>query len=569
MKKSRLLVMLALLITVFATVGFRTSGFKMNSVLVVDLGGDIPETVPYNPLLSMFQEDKLLVLDKLTCIEGAASDKMIGALLVKISDAEYGYATAQEFREAILRFKEESDKPVYAYLEVESGGNKEYYIASAADQVYLSPASNLHLTGLSVFRFYLGGLWDKIYMDMQVNKIKEYKSFADMLSRKDMSDAERRMQSSLLDSLYSQFTGDIAQGREVSRDAVENWIDQAWIVPEKYVESGAADGLAYEDELIEKLAGKKPDLVAKEKQYLSYLESRQKSFGKKRVAVIFGVGSIIYGEQQSSPLSSMPVMASDDMVKQLEKVMKEPDIDAVIFRVNSGGGSALASDLIWRATQRVKKEKPVVVSMSDSAASGGYYVSCGADAVFAQPGTLTGSIGILTAHLSIGKLLDKIGVGTETLQRGEYATMNNFHRKLKEKEMEKVHQSIASTYDLFLSRVSQGRDLTKERVNEIGRGRVWTGAQAKEKGLVDDVGGYHAALQKVKKMLGVAPDEKVVLLYKREPASLWDIITGKAGERFQGMLTPAEKKLLNAVRVYGMFEPGRPLAITPGPMEVR
>ncbi len=569
MMKYRPILILALLVTVSATVALRPTSIRLNSVLVVDLGGDIPETVPYNPLMSLIQEDKLLVLDKLKCLEGAASDKLISAVVVKISDVEYGFATAQEFRDAILRFKEKSGKPIYAYLEVEGGGNKEYYMASAADKIYLSPASNLNLTGLSVFRFYLGGLWDKIYMDMQVDKIEEYKSFADMLDRKDMSDAERRMQNSLLDSLYFQFTSDIANGRGVSPDTVKKWIDGAWIIPEKYVDAGAVDGIAYRDEVIEMLAGKSPDLVAGEKEYLAYVESRQKTFGKKKVAVIFGVGSIIHGEQESSPFSSMPVMASEDMVNLLEKVMKESDIDAVIFRVNSGGGSALASDLIWRAAQRVKKEKPIVVSMSDSAASGGYYVSCGADAVYAQPGTLTGSIGILTAHLSIGKILDKIGVETETLQRGEYATMDSFHRKLKKKEMERVHQSIASTYDLFLKRVSQGRGLSKERVNEIGRGRVWTGVQAEERGLVDGLGGYRAALSEVKKRLNIAPDEEVVLLYKREPASLWDIITGKAGDRFQGMLTSSEKKILSTLRIYGMYKPGQPLAIMPGPMEVR
>jgi len=567
--KYRPLLILALLFTVSATAAFRPTGMRLNSVLVVDLGGNIPETVPYNPLLSLFQEDKLLVLDKLACLEGAASDKFISAVVVKISDAEYGFATAQEFRNAILRFKEKSDKPVYAYLEVEGGGNKEYYIASAADKVYLGPASNLHLTGLSVFRFYLGGLWDKIYMDIQVDKIKEYKSFADMLSKKDMSDAEREMQNSLLDSLFEQFTGAIAEGRGVSAKEVEEWIDNAWIIPEKYVQAGAADGLAYQDEIVKMLAGDNPDLVANEKEYLSYLESRKKTFGKKKVAVVFGVGSIIHGEQDGSPFSSMPVMASDDMVSQLEEVMKGADIDAVIFRVNSGGGSALASDLIWRAVERVQTEKPIVVTMSDAAASGGYYVSCGADKVFAQPGTLTGSIGILTAHISMGRLLDKIGVGTETLQRGEYATMNSFHRKLKEKEMEKIHKSIASTYDLFLTRVSQGRGLSKERVNEIGRGRVWTGAQAKERGLVDELGGYHAALNEVKERLNMDPDEEVVLIYKHKPASFWDMILGKGGDKFQGMLTPVERKILDAVRVYGLYEPGSPLAIMPGPVEVR
>ncbi len=569
MKKTKLAVMFVLIVSLCGLTAARRPHMPKDGVLLLDLGGEIPEVTSFNAFMSLFEEYTPTVLDKVRILEAAARDKDVKAVVLKIASAEYGLGKAQEFRSAIKRYQSMTDKPIHAYLELEGGGNVEYYVASACDKVYISPASQLELTGPSVFRFYLGGLWDKIYVDMEVDQIAEYKSFADMLSRRDMSEAEREVQNSILDDVYSQLVNDIADGRGVAPEEVGNWIDSAWFIPEKYIEAGALDGTRYLDEVVTELSGGKPEVLS-EDWYLESITSNKNKFSKEpQVAVIYGVGPIVTGEEPGG-FFSRQMIASDDMVKEMLKVMNDEDIDGVIFRVDSGGGSALASDLIWRVTQRMKKEKPIVVSMSDVAGSGGYYISCGADKIVAQPGTITGSIGILTAHLSLGRLLEKIQVGTENMGRGQYSTMGTINKKLTEAEREKVRDSISSLYELFLSRVGQGRSMTEEEVNEIGKGRVWTGHQALEIGLVDRVGGFDAAVDEMKKLLSVPAGQDVNLVYKREKVTLWKILTGRIEERAAShFLTPEERSLLEAVRFRGLWKAGTKLAVMPGPTQIR
>lgn len=566
MKKMRVLVIGVLLIAVsglMAAQGPLTSG---NAVLVLDLGGNIPETVPWNPFLALFTEPPATVMDKLTTLRLAAKDPRIKGVVVRITETGGSFGKAQEFRAALADFRKTTNKPIYAYLELEGGGNLEYYLASACAKVYLSPGSMLNLTGLSVFRFYLGGVWDKIYVDMQVDQIKEYKSFADMIGRRDMSAAEKEVQDSILDSLYAQFTGDIAKSRGVSPDQVKSWIDAAWLVPEKYVAAGAVDGEKYQDE-VEAMIGGAQTTEVKERDFLRIMAPGKKLAGPQ-VAVFYAVGNIVAGEP-GGLLGPGNVVASDPVVKALQKLLQDDAIKAVILRIDSGGGSALASDLIWRATQQVRAKKPIVVSMSDVAASGGYFIACGGNKIVAQPGTITGSIGILSAYPTFGRLFQKFGIGTATMGRGQFSTMGAPDRKLTEAEFQKMHEGIAALYDLFLDRVSQGRGLTKEKVNAIGRGRVWTGEQARERGLVDRLGGFPEAVDEVKKLLHLSPGQEVVLVYKREPVSLWKLLTGRAEESVQESLFSAEElELIHALRFQGLYRPGQPLAILPGPMRI-
>ena len=569
MKRSRMLVIGMMLVVVAGLVGARGPLVKKDSVLVLDLGGDIQETAPWNPLMSLLGEPRLTVLDKLVCLERAARDKRIKAVVVRITRAGYSMAKAQEFRDAIERFKKDSDKPIQAYLELEGGGNLEYYLATSCDRVYISPASTLGLTGLATFRFYLGGLWEKIYVDMQVDQIKEYKSAADMLGRKSMSDAEREVTNSILDSIYGQFLAAVAEGRGVSREEAGAWVDAAWFIPEKYEEAGAIHGVKYLNELVAELGGAKDTPAVMDKAYLRESSDKFSKRGPK-VAVVYGVGSIVTGEAPAGPFGRGNIIASGPMAKKLIKAMKDDSIDAVIYRVDSGGGSALASDLIWKATQRVKEKKPIVVSMSDVAGSGGYYISCGASSIVAQPGTITGSIGILTAQISLGKLLDKIKVGTEMIGRGEFSEMGRLDRRATDAEMKKTHDTIASIYDLFLTRVGSGRSMKNHDVNAIGRGRIWTGEQALENGLVDKLGGFEEAIEEVKRLLDVDPEKQVELVYGHEPVTLWKLLTGRVEEQVEAsLLMPHEREIIRALRANGMWEPGAPLALMPGPVSIR
>lgn len=560
-----------LLMSMTAMVGVRGPLVPAGSILVLDLGGDVPETYPWNPLAALISEQPVTVLDKLVVLKRAAVDKRIKGVLVRLSPVEYSLAKAQEFRQAIVRFKQNSGKPVRAYLEMEGSGNLEYYIASACDKVYVSPASSFELIGLSSFRFYLGGLWEKIYVDMQVDQIREYKSAADMLARKSMSDAEREVTNSILDSLYTQFVNDIAQGRGVEPDEVRKWIDLGWLVLDNYIEAGAVDGKGYTDEIARQMGGGgRGRSTVTDREYLEYT-GRGVSAGRgPNVAVIFASGSIVSGEAPTGPFARGNVIASNPMVEKLQKAMEDDSIEAVIFRIDSGGGSALASDLIWQATQQVKTRKPLVVSMSDVAGSGGYYIACGADSIVAQPGTITGSIGILTAHISIGKLLKKIGVGTDGLGRGRFSEMGRPDQRLSEQEFDRIHDRMASLYDLFITRVGAGRSMSKEAVNEVGRGRIWTGLQASELGLVDRVGGFEEAEAEVRRLLGLSQDEGLELVYGHEQVTLWKILTGKVESSvIERVLSPEERGLIELFRFQGLYREGQPLAIMPEPVRVR
>lgn len=535
------------------------------SVLVIDLGGQIPETTPWNPIMALFSEPTLTVLDKVTLLREAAKEEKLKGVVIRIAAIEYSFGKAQEFREAILRYKKAAGKPVHAYLETEGGGNLELYLASACDRIYLSPASSLVLNGLSVSRFYLGGLWEKIYIDMQVDSIKEYKSFADMIGKKEMSAAEREMQNAILDSLYDQFLAEIASGRGVDKEKVKGWVNSAWVVNQAYVEAGVVDGLKYEPEVLSEIGG----APFKERDFLGLLAGRKLKAGGLRVAVVYASGNIVAGEEPAGPFTRNTIVASIPMVKRLTKALEDKEIDAVILRIDSGGGSALASDLIWEATQRVKAKKPIVVSMADVAGSGGYYIACGASSIVAQPGTITGSIGILTAHPSIGRLLAKIGIGTATLGRGDFADFGRMDRPMNAVELAKVHDSIASLYDLFIGRVSAGRKISKERVNEIGRGRVWTGAQALELKLIDRLGGFEEAIAEVRRLLNAPADKEVTLVYGHERVTLWKLITGRVEESVvERTFTPAELELIRELRLPGLWQPGQPLAILPEPFLV-
>ena len=245
----------------------------------------------------------------------------------------------------------------------------------------------------------------------------------------------------------------------------------------------------------------------------------------------------------------------------MEEVAKDESIKAVIFRIDSGGGSSLASDLIWHATQEVREKKPIIVSMGEVAGSGGYYIACGADRIVAQPGTLTGSIGVLSAHIGAKRLADWLQIGTATLSRGQYSQMDDWSRPWTEAETAKAMEGIQGTYDLFLARVSQGRKISKEDVDKIGRGRVYTGAQAKEIGLVDELGGMDTAVEIVKKKLAV---RDVNLVYKRKPVSLWKMLMGKSEEGLaSAAFGPQAMELRNIMMTNNMYKDGEKLFLSP------
>jgi protease-4 len=501
------LVVLALVVAVLRSGLTREPSVRPGSLLVVDLEGEYVNG-PVVPLLDRLTGRERHPLPQLLSdLRKAERDKRITNVLFRVRGVQLGWGKAQELRDAITSLRKSGHHTI-AYLELETfSGNLEYYLASAADEVWLAPGTRAPLVGLAAEYFFLGGFFEKLGIQVEVERIGRFKTAADMFSATSMSDAFREMSNSLLDSIDGQFVSGIAERRGLSPDEVRAAIDAAPMSPEEFQARKLVDGTAFEDELVHRL-GDPPQV-----EEADYARVDPKSVGFHPVAtlaVVFGTGGVVTGKDSGG--ASRPEIASQTVSKALLDAAADPSVKAIVFRVDSPGGSALASDVIWRATQEARqKGKPLVVSMSDVAASGGYYISCGADAVVAEPGTLTGSIGVFVLRPVLGGLLDKLGIGYASLQRGAHADLLLGTKPLDPDTKSRLAADVKSVYDLFVQRVAQGRKLPAEKVDAIGQGRVWTGEQALELGLVDAVGGLRTAVDLAKEKAGLKRTDDVIL----------------------------------------------------------
>jgi protease-4 len=479
------------------------------SILVLTLEGEYVEAVELPLFSRLIGVDQRTFAGLLSDLRKAERDDRLAGVVLRIRPLEIGWAKAQEIRDAIARLSAAGRKTV-AYLEVASlAANREYYVATAADEVVLAPASRAPVIGLAAEFMFLGGFWEIFGIELEVERIGEYKSFADTFTGKRMSEAHREMADSLLDSIDAQFVAGIAEGRGLSEDFVRTAIDTAAMTPAEMQALDLIDASRFEDEIIAGLGGGQ---VVDGAEY-SHVDPASVGFDPvAQFALVYGSGAVVTGRGRSSR-SGAPILASETVSRALEEAAEDSANRAIIFRVDSPGGSALASDVVWRATQLAAKHgKPLIVSFSDVAASGGYYVACGADAILASPGTVTGSIGVVALRPVLRGLLEKLDIGFEALTRGAHADLALTTQPLSDASRARLRVEVESIYGLFVERVADGRSLTPERVDEIGRGRVWTGAQAVELGLVDELGGLMAAARRAKIAAGIDADADVALI---------------------------------------------------------
>lgn len=493
-----------------------------NSYLVLELNGSYAEAPPQDIVGRLLRRRERTLFDVLTMIREAQVDRRIKGMIAKIDSLNIGWAKAQDLRDALLEYKK-SGKPLLALLQQESGSNEEYYIASAAERIYLSPDVTAPLTGLAAEYFFLGGVWDKLDIQMNVDKIGEYKSVGDMIGGKEMTPANREMGDALLDSIYGQFISAVAHARSLDPAAVTALIDQAPVSPLECETAHLSDGTKYVEDLHDEVGGEQSPLLPMK----DYAQVDPKSLGLNTgplVAVVYAAGTITSGESGTS--FEGPMMGAETVSRALEDAASDDAVRAIVLRIDSPGGSALASDLVWRATQEARKKKPVIVSMSDVAGSGGYYIAAGASRIVAEPATLTGSIGVVMVRPNIRGLLARLGINTATLSRGKFAAVGDITTPLSAEGRQKLIAEMDHIYQNFVDRVATGRKLSAERVNEIGRGRVWTGAQAKENGLVDELGGFATAIQTAKEAAGIAPTQEVEIAFYPRPKSLLERLGG-------------------------------------------
>lgn len=517
------LVLVALIGLAVLVAAFRQGGpqIKDNSVLVLRVSGTLPDYIPDDPLRKFLGGPTQSLSSLLLQFKKAKVDNRIKAVLLEIDMSGAGWGKSEEIRDAIADFRS-SGKPVYAYIEY--GMNKEFYIATACDKIYVAPPGELFINGLAADVMFFRGSLDKLGIYPDIYQIGAYKSAGDTFTRKEMSDAHREYINSLLDDLFNRYVDAVARGRNKTNEEMRAIIDNAPYNARSAKEIGLIDGVGYREELEKEI---KTKLGYKESDELrlvtgsSYRQIGAESLGLnkgEKIAVIYASGDIGSGSSDNSPTGSQSI-GSDTMVRALNDARDDKTVKAIVIRVDSPGGSGLASDIIWHAVESAKQKKPVVVSMSDVAASGGYYIAAAANKIVAEPSTITGSIGVVAGKPVMRGFYDWIGVSNEYVLRGKNAGMFRETEKFNDDERAKFEEWIKQTYyDDFVPKVAKGRNKAVEYVDSVGQGRVWTGFQAKERGLVDEFGGLDKAVEIAKQLANIPADKgvkRVILPYPR------------------------------------------------------
>jgi protease-4 len=486
-------------------------------ILVLTLEGRYTESAEPSLLSRLLGTPRPTFVGLLSEMRKAERDDRLAGVLLRIRGVEVGWAKAQEIRDAIASLSAAGRKTV-AYVEHQSfSSNVEYFIASAADELVLSPAARIPVTGLAAEYLFLGGFWELFGVDLEVERIGKYKTFADTFTRKEISEAHREMANSLLDSIDAQFVAGIAKSRGLDEGFVRTAIDTAAMTPSEMQALDLIDGVAFESEAARRIG---PGELVDEADYRRVAPASVGFAPVARFALVYGSGAVVTGKGTASR-SGAPVLASETVSRALRDAAEDDEIAGIVFRIDSPGGSALASDVVWQATRSASEHgKPLIVSFSDVAASGGYYVATGADSIVASPGTITGSIGVVVLRPVLRGLLEKLDIGFASLTRGAHADIASSLQPLSDGSRERLATEVQSIYDLFVERVATGRKLSPERVNELGQGRVWTGEQARASGLVDELGGLRAATRLAKEAAGIAADADVELIVFPKPRPL-------------------------------------------------
>lgn len=504
-------------------------------VLVWKVAGAYGEDRDDSLVSHLLRGQPMLMREVVFALQRGAEDSDIEGLLLHIQAVPLDWAKVEELRAAVLKFAA-SGKPVVAYLE--GGSTREYALAVAADHLILAPEGNLMVLGVSAELTFLKDTLAKLGMQADFVHVGKYKSAPETLTRSEASSASREMIEAIVDERYHTLVDMVASGRRADPDLVRQWIDTGFYDAPAALAAGLVDTtLCLEEALTTSFATEKRTALA------DYAQVGRGGRPANRIALIYAAGTIVPGESQHESFGGKYV-GSDTVIEQLREARRDRRIAAVLLRVDSPGGSALASDLIWQEIARVREEKPVVVSMSGYAASGGYYIACGADSIFAEPGTLTGSIGVFAGKIDMHGFYDKIGIQREFITRGENALFMSDNATFTPAQRERFTSLLEQFYHRFLQKVADGRDLSPEQVAAVAQGRVWTGQQAVQLRLVDGLGGLNRALDSAKFLIGLASTDRVALIsYEWRPSFLERLLLKSLRE------STAQRPALSAVPV--------------------
>ncbi|MGB4704644.1 MAG: signal peptide peptidase SppA [Candidatus Saccharicenans sp.] len=523
---------------IIETISPREVSVAQNSYLEIKLDGRLVDYTPFSALPGFFTERALSLFDIWMNLRKAAVDPRIKATVVKFGLLDADWAKIEELRQAILTYRK-SGKPIIAYIEELPDGDKEYYLATACDRIVMHPLGWLGINGLAAYVPFFKGTLDRLGITAEFEHIEEFKTAYNQFTEKGFTPPHREMLTSIYKNIFNYYVEQIAAARQRPVEEIKNLIDRGYFQAKEAVDSGLVDEIAYEDRIFQtetmavyrELKG-----ITSEK----YSKVRPERFGLnlgRKFALIFAGGTIISGSGEQF------VLGSETFSRWLRAAVKDRTIEAIIVRVDSPGGSAVASDIIYHELIKARSEKPVVISMSGLAGSGGYWISLGGHRIVAQPQTLTGSIGVIAGKFSFDGFLEKIGVTTDKIVIGKNADAFSFYRRFTPEERKILRKEIGYIYQQFLERVASARNLSVEEVDRIGRGRVWTGQQAKNLKLVDELGGLPAAIEEAARLAGLPPEKEVRLVVWPARRSLLDIILGRKTE-----LAPASRtaSLLNS-----------------------
>jgi len=513
-----------------------------NSVLALRVAGPLPDYTPDDPLKRFFGGPEQSLSGLVMEFKKAKTDNRIKAILLDINMSGVGWGKAEEIRDAIADYRT-SGKPVYAYIEF--GMNKEFYIATACNKVIVPPPGELFINGLAADVMFFRGSLDKLGVYPDIYQIGKYKSAGDMFTQKAMTDAHREYVNSMLDDLFNRYVETIAKDRHKTADEVRKLIDNAPYSAQQAKDAGLIDEAIYRDDVekeLKKQLGYKDSDTFTPVRASDYRDVSPESLGLnkgERIAVIYATGDIGSGTSQNNPSGEQSI-GSDTLAKAMTDAAADKTIKAIVLRVDSPGGSGLASDIIWHAVEAANQKKPVVVSMSDVAASGGYYISASAAKIIAQPSTITGSIGVVAGKPVMRGFYDWLGISNEYVLRGKNAGMFRETEKFSDDERKKFEDWIKDTYyNDFVPKVAKGRKKDAQFIDSVGQGRVWTGSQAKERSLVDEFGGLDRAIEVAKQLANIPASkgvERVILPY---PQTFLQELFNNAGDNAN---TEAEKQ---------------------------
>jgi protease-4 len=523
--------LLTIVVALFLVAG-RKGKVPSKTLLEANFEQQLVEDIPETPTSKFMLQDRTTLRDVVDAIDRASTDDRVKGMVAKIGAVPIGVAQVQELREAVQRFRAHK-KVAVAYAETfgEFGpGNNSYYLATAFDQIYLQPSGDVGLTGIILETPFVKGTLGKLGMSFRGDHRYEYKNALNTFTETKYTAPHKEALGAVMNSWFGQMRDAICQSREIAPDQFQTLVDRGPYLGKEAVDAKLVDGLAYRDEVYEQLKNK----VGKDAELLylgKYLDRAGHPHDSgKTIALVYGVGGVSRGKSSYDPVQGSLTMGSDTVASAIRAAVANKDVKAILFRVDSPGGSYVASDTIWREVVQARKAgKPVIVSMGDLAGSGGYFVAMAADKIVAQPGTITASIGVLGGKVLTSGFWDKVGLSWDEVHAGSNATMFTGTHDYSPAEWQRFEAWLDRVYVDFTSKVADGRKLPKEKVLEIAKGRIWSGQDAKNLGLVDELGGFDEALKLAKKAANIGETEEVKLVVFPKRKSLWESLTQREG----------------------------------------